>query len=151
MLCNGRADLTEDLATLLHKQFVDLADAFFCCSVEKAEVVSDVVTEDRLELRIENLKGMSRLTAFNCFDYHGGSDITKNKMRITITEIEVSRTYLGIHHQHTPGTARDDHIVGLLNTECGRRAGDIHVKGKAFDAELSLNFDSHRGVGPLHV
>jgi len=94
---------------------------------------------------------MSRLTALNRFDYHSCSDVTEDKVRITITEIEVSCTDLGIDHQHTAGTARYDHIVGLLNTKCCRGAGDIHIKGKAFDAELSLNFDSDRGVGPFHV
>ena len=135
MFGDRRADLFEHLAAFLNEQFVGLTDAAFVGPIKEAKVISDVVGKQRLQARIQNIPAGPAGCCGITLDHDCRGDVPKNKVRVAIAEVEMTRTDLRINDQHTRGAAGFHGVAGLLNAKRGRGAGDIHIKGKAVGAE----------------
>lgn len=72
-------------------------------------------------------------------------------MAVAVTEVEVAGAHFGVDHQHRPRLAQRYAIGGGLDAEGGRRAGHVHVEGKALDTQCLLHFDGDRRVRALQV
>ena len=55
LLCDCRAHLFEDLSAFLNKQFVGLPNATLVSAIQESEIISDVIGEQRLQARVENV------------------------------------------------------------------------------------------------
>lgn len=72
-------------------------------------------------------------------------------MAIAVLPGEARRTDLGIDDQHRTRRAGKDVLAGEVEGEGRRRAGDVHVEGRALrDAERVLHLDGDRREGALH-
>ena len=144
-----RHHFAEDLAPLLNEQLVRLADSFRRGAVQEAEVVADIVGELGLQPCAQDVpaaRGLRRV-----LDNHGGGDVAEDEVAVAVAEIQVAGADLGIDHQHGLGRTGGHEVGGRLDPECRRRAGDVHVERKAFDAQRLLHFDGHGRIGALHV
>ena len=55
LLSDRRADLFEHLSAFLNEQFVGLTNSALVRAIQEAKVISDVIGEQRLQARIQNI------------------------------------------------------------------------------------------------
>ena len=130
-----RADLFEHLSAFLDEQLVGLTNAALVGAIEEAKVISDVIGEQRLQARIQNIPASSAVRCGITLDHDCRGDVPKNKVGVAIAEVEMTRTDLRIDDQYTRGAPGFHGVAGLLNAERGRGAGNIHIKGEPAGAE----------------
>ena len=134
LLGHRGADLFEHLSAFLNEQFVGLTDSALVGAIKEAEVISDVIGEQRLQARIQNIPASTAGRCGITLDYYCRGDVPKNKVGVAIAEVEVTGTDLRIDDQYTRGAGGFHSVAGLLNAKSGRGAGDIHVKSEAAGA-----------------
>ena len=130
----------EDLPALLDKELVHGAFASGSRTVQEAEVVADIVREHGLQAGSKNVPAPGRIV--RPLDDHRRGDVAEDEVAVTITEVEVARGDLGIHHQHRPGGSGGDVIRSGLDAEGGRGTGHVHVEAEALDPQGLLDLDS---------
>ncbi len=148
-----RHDFLEHLAAFLDEQLVGLRSRLVdgpVGAVQKAEIVADIVGENGLQPGTQYVP-MPRRRDGLVLDQNRGGDVAEDEMAVAVAPVEVARTDFGIHDEHAPCMPRTNIVGRGLDAEGCRGAGDIHVEGKAVDAQRLLNLDRHRGVGALHV
>ena len=72
-------------------------------------------------------------------DKHGSRDIAEDEMAVAVGPVEVAGRDLRIDHEHRFRMPGANKVCRRLDAERGRGAGDVHVEGKAFDAERFLH------------
>ena len=140
----------EHFPPFLDEQLVRPARFFRIGTVQKAEVVANVVRENRLELGAEDIPMLSGRER-GIFDQDGGGDIAKNEMAVTIAPVQMAAGDFRADHEHALRISSANIVRSGLDAESGRGAGDIHVETKAVDAQLLLDFDRHGRIRPLHI
>ncbi len=115
-LGNHWNDFLEHLAPFLNEELVRLALAVGRGTIEKAEIVANVVRKDGLQLRAENIPVRGRCDP-SIFDEHRSCHIAKNEMTVTIAPVEVAAGYFRAYHQHASRVARADVVRSRLDAE----------------------------------
>ena len=80
MISHCRADLFEYLPSFLNKKLVLRIRSTFICSIEKPEVISNVIGEQRLQARIHNIPASPAGRCGITLDYYCRGDVSKNKV-----------------------------------------------------------------------
>src|SRR5690606_11624575 len=150
-LGDHRADFTEYLAAFLNEEFVRLADTAFVGPVEEAEVVADVIGELGQQLGADDLELMLGDRILSPLDNDRGARIAEDKVTVTVTEVHMTGADLGVDHQHRTRLTRAYGIGGGLDTEGGRRAGNVHIEAEPLDTQSGLHFHSDSRIGPLQI
>ena len=119
-------------------------------AIEETEIVADIVGKDRLQPCPDN-RPMGVRGHILGLDQHGGRHVAENEMTVAIAPVEMPRADFRTDHQHRPRIARTDKIRCGLDAEGRRRAGNIHVEGKALDPQRLLDFDRHGRIRPLQI
>ena len=91
-----RADLFEHLSAFLEEQLVSLTNAALVGAIEEAKVISDVIGEQRLQARIQNIPTSPAGRCGITLDHDCRGDVPKNKVGVAIAEVEMTRTDLRI-------------------------------------------------------
>ncbi len=151
LVAHQRQHLLEHLAPLLAEQLVVAVAGARAQPVQKAEVVADVVGVPGYQLAGYQLPRIGHLAIGLPLQQHRGAGIAEDKVAIPIAKIEVPRTDLRIDHQRQFGAAGRQHVGGCFDTEGGRRAGHVHVKGHAARPQIVLQLDGQRRIGARHV
>ena len=150
-LRHHRRDILEHAAPVLDEQPVAVRAGFGFGTIEKAEVVANIVRELGLELGAEHIEALPRLDIVAVLDECCGADIAEDEMAVAITKVQVRRADFRIDHEHGPGAAGLDHVGRGLNTEGGRGTGHVQIEAELPGTQILLNFHRERRIGARQV
>src|SRR5699024_3235466 len=98
-----RRHFLEYFTSLLHEQFIRLANTGFISAVQKAEVVADVVGELGFQFNAKNLETLTRMGVFFPLNQNRGAGIPKNEMAVPFAEVKVPGADFGTDNQDRAG------------------------------------------------
>ena len=150
-LRHHRADFLEHLATFLDEQLVRIVHVLFGSTVEKAEVVADVVGKLGHQLGTDDVPLLRRGRQIFALDDYRGAGVAEDEMAVAVAEVHMPGTDLGVDHQDRARLAQLDAVDRVLDAERGRRARHVHVEAETLDPQCRLHFDGDCRIGALQV
>src|SRR5690606_6165813 len=104
-------------------------NARFVGTVQKTEIIPDVVGELGLQAGTENLETLPWFGVLLTLNQDGGAGITKDEVAVPVPEVQVARTDFRTDHQHRTSGAVFHRIDRRLQTESRGAARHVHVVG----------------------
>src|SRR5690554_292054 len=109
------ANLTEHTSPLLYEQLVAGQRVAVGDAVEETGIVTNGVGKTCYQTRAKDLETRFGSRQASTFEHHSSTGIAKNKVAITIPEVEVRRADLRIDHQRSSNTTATNGVGGQVD------------------------------------